>query len=409
MRAKALPGSRLKIIRIVARLNIGGPAIHTILLTAGLDRTRFESLLVTGLTGPHEGDMLGLAAAKGVSPLIIPELGRELDPWRDLTTLAKLYRLFRRERPQLVHTHTAKAGAVGRLAARMAGVPAVVHTFHGHVFHGYFGPRKTRFFVALERFLARLSDCIVTVSEGQRRELAAYGIAPLEKIAVVPLGFDLEPFLTVTWEAGHRWRRAMGLPNGVPLVGIVARLTGVKNHQLFLDVARRVADAVPDTRFAVVGDGELRAELKAYAADLNLSNRITFTGWVDDMPSVYAGLDVVVLTSLNEGTPVTLIEGMAAGRPVVSTAVGGVPDIVAAGASGLLSPSGDAAGLAQAIVALLRDPDRRRAMGLAGRESVRRRFDVRRLIGDVERLYLELLIAKGVRVSEGHRGSRVVS
>lgn len=381
-----------KIVRIIARLNIGGPAIHTVLLTAGLDSARFESLLVTGVVGPDEGDMRDLALAKGVSPQVVPELGRELHPVRDLVTLFKLYRLLRRERPHVVHTHTAKAGAVGRLAARLAGVPVVLHTFHGHVFRGYFGPYKTRFFIALEKFLARRSDRLVTVSQGQRRELADYGIAPLSKIVVVPLGFELEPFLTVTQQAGARWRREMGLPEGAPLVGIVARLTGVKNHRLFLDVARRVADAMPEAWFAVVGDGELRAELEACAAALGLAERVRFTGWVRDMPPVYAALDVVVITSLNEGTPVTLIEGMAAGRPVVSTAVGGVPDIVADGESGLLAPSGDADGLARAVAALLRDPARRQAMGQAGRESVRQRFSAARLVGDMERLYLSLLV-----------------
>jgi glycosyltransferase involved in cell wall biosynthesis len=387
--------NRLKVVRIIARLNVGGPAIHTILLTAGLDRMRFESLLVTGIVGPHEGDMRDLATVKGVSPLVIPELGRELHPVRDLVTLFKLYRLLRRERPHVVHTHTAKAGAVGRLAARLAGVPVVLHTFHGHVFRGYFGPRKTQFFINLEKFLARFSDCVVTVSEGLRHDLAAYGIAPLTKIAVVPLGFDLEPFLAVTREAGARWRREIGVPDGAPLVGIVARLTGVKNHRLFLDVARRVAEAMPEARFAVVGDGELRAGLEAYAASQGLAGRVHFTGWVRDMPPVYAALDVVAITSLNEGTPVTLIEGMAAGRAVVSTAVGGVADIVADGESGLLAPSGDADGLARAIVALLRDPARRQAMGQAGRESVRQRFSAARLVGDVERLYLSLLAARG--------------
>ena len=398
---------RIKVARVIARLNVGGPAIHTILLTAGLDRTRFEPLLVTGVVGPHEGDMLNLAAEKGVSPVFLTELGREIHPWRDLVTFVRLFRLFRRQRPKVVHTHTAKAGMVGRLAARLARVPVVVHTFHGHVFHGYFGPLKTRFFIILERFLARLSDCIITVSEGQRRELVAYGIAPLEKITVLPLGFDLEPFLGVDETAGGRWRREIGLPQNVPLVGIVARLTTVKNHHLFLDAARRVIDAVPDARFAIVGDGELRAELESYAARLGLAERVVLTGWVQEMAPVYAALDVVAITSVNEGTPVTLIEGMAAARPVVSTAVGGVPDIVTDGETGLLAASGDAEGLARHMAALLRDPARREAMGRAGRESVRQRFAAKRLIGDLEQLYLDLLAARGIILSEGVRGNGV--
>jgi glycosyltransferase involved in cell wall biosynthesis len=387
---------KIKVVRVIARLNIGGPAVHTVLLTAGLDPARFQSLLVTGVVGPNEGDMQDLATAKGVSPVVVPSLGREIRARRDWAAFLDLYRLFRRERPHVVHTHTAKAGMLGRLAARPAGVPVVVHTFHGHVFRGYFGPLKSRFFIFLERFLARFSDCIVTVSEGQRRELAAYGIAPPERIAVVPLGFDLESFLTVTAQAGQRWRREIGVPGDAPLVGIVARLTGVKNHRLFLETARRVVDAVPEACFAVVGDGELRGDLEAYAARLGLAERVVFTGWVREMAPVYAALDVVALTSLNEGTPVTLIEGMAAGRPVVSTAVGGVPDIVAHGETGLLVPSGDADALAEAIVELLRDPARRRALGRAGREAVRTRFAAERLVADVERLYAELLSAKGL-------------
>ncbi|MFZ5918885.1 MAG: glycosyltransferase family 4 protein [Chloroflexota bacterium] len=386
----------IQVVRIIARLNIGGPAIHTVLLTAGLDPARFQSRLVCGIVGPNEGDMLDFATARGVSPVIVPALGREIHLQQDGQAFLQLLKLFRRERPQVVHTHTAKAGLVGRLAARLAGVPVVVHTFHGHVFHGYFGPLKTHFFIFLERFLVRLSDGIVAVSEGQRRELAAYGIAPLDKIRVVPLGFDLTPFLTATAEDGADWRRRVGLPEDALLVGIVGRLTGVKNHRLFLEMARRVALAVPDVWFVVVGDGELRVDLEARAGELGLAERVRFTGWVRQMAPVYAALDVVVLTSLNEGTPVTLIEGLAAGRPVVSTAVGGVPDIVADGETGLLVPTGDADALAEAIVGLLRDPARRRVMGQAGRESVRGRFAVERLIGDVERLYAELLSAKGL-------------
>jgi len=381
---------RIRVARVIARLNIGGPAIHTILLTAGLDPTRFESLLITGVEAAHEGNMRDLAAAKGVQPLVIPDLGREINPWRDLRTLWALYRLFRRWRPAIVHTHTAKAGTVGRLAARLAGVPIVIHTFHGHVFHGYFGHRKTQAFICIERALARLSDRIVTVSEGQRAELAAYGIAPPEKIAVVPLGFELDALLHCQTHRGEL-RTELGLAAETPLVGIVARLTAVKNHHLFLEAARLIVQEEPTTRFLIVGDGELRGELESYARELGLADQVLFLGWRSDMPRIYADLDVVALTSRNEGTPVSLIEGMAAGVPVVSTAVGGVPDIVADGVCGYLVPPGDAVALARAIVALLRDQEKARTMGRAGREAVRDRFSVERLLSDVERLYTQLL------------------
>lgn len=384
---------RIRVARVIARLNIGGPAIHTILLTAGLDPTRFESLLITGIEAAHEGNMLDLAAAKGVQPLVIPDLGREISLWRDLRTLWTLYRLFRRWRPSIVHTHTAKAGTAGRLAARLARVPIVLHTFHGHVFHGYFSPRKTRAFIYIERALARLSDRIVTVSEGQRAELTAYGIAPLDKIAVVPLGFELDELLHCQPHRGEL-RAELGLTADTPLVGIIARLTAVKNHHLFLETARLIAQEEPATRFLVVGDGELRGELESYARELSLADQVLFLGWRADMPRIYADLDVVALTSHNEGTPVSLIEGMAAGVPVVSTAVGGVPDIVADGVYGYLVPPDDAEGLARAIVSLIRDREKAQAMGQAGREATSERFGVERLISDVERLYTQLLTEK---------------
>jgi len=381
---------KIRVMRVIARLNIGGPAIHTILLTAGLDPTRFESTLVTGVEAAYEGNMLDLAARKGVQPLVIPELGREISPLGDWVTLIKLYRLFRDWRPHIVHTHTAKAGTVGRLAARLARVPVVVHTFHGHVFHDYFGPVRTRAFIGIERFLASLSDRIVAVSEGQRRELAAYGVARLDRIAVVPLGFELDELLKCESLRGQL-RRELGISEGTPLVGIVARLTAIKNHRLFLDAARLVVGAGQEAVFLVVGDGELRAELEAYVAELGLAERVIFAGWRRDLPRIYADLDVVALSSLNEGTPVSLIEAMAAARPVVATRVGGVPDVVFDKESGYLVQSKDTEGLARGILDLLRAPDRARAMGLAGRAAVHPKYASETLLANVEKLYLELL------------------
>jgi len=382
--------SKIKILRIIARLNIGGPAIHTILLTAGLNDQRFESTLVTGVEGRYEGNMLDLAAAKGVKPIIIPQLRRNVDPIGGLVTLFKLYRLMRRQKPHIVHTHTATAGLLGRLAARLAGVPVIVHTFHGHVLRGYFGPILSEGLVWMERFLARLSDRIVTVSEGQRRELAGYGVAPLEKITVVPLGFELESLLACESHRGEL-RRELGLADDNKLVGIVARLVPIKNHRLFLQAAQVVAEAVPQARFLVVGDGELREELEAYACDLGLDGKILFTGWRRDLARLYADLDVVALTSINEGTPVSLIEALAAGVPVVATAVGGVPDVVVEGGTGYLVEVGDVKGMAAAIIELLRNPERAKEMGMAGRKAVYPKFSAQTLIANVEGLYAQLL------------------
>ena len=397
---------RVEVLRIIARLNIGGPAIHTILLTAGLNNAgshqqgaeglAFESTLVTGVEGEYEGSMLAMATAKGVEPIIIPQLRRNIDPVGGLVTLVKLYRLMRREKPHIVHTHTATAGIVGRLAARLAGVPVVLHTFHGHVLRGYFGPLVSKALVWMERFLAHLSDRIVTVSEGQRRELAEYGVAPLQKITVVPLGFELEALLACETHRGEL-RRELGLAddrNSHKLVGIVARLVPIKNHHLFLQAAQIVAEAVPQARFLVVGDGELRGELEACASELGLNERVIFTGWRRDLPRVYADLDVVALTSINEGTPVSLIEAMAAGVPVVATAVGGVPEVVVSGETGYLVEDGDEKALAEAITELLMDSEKAKGMGNAGREAAYPRFAAQTLIANVEGLYDELLRQK---------------
>jgi len=247
----------------------------------------------------------------------------------------------------------------------------------------------------MERLLARLTDRIVTVSEGQRWELAGYGIAPLEKIAVVPLGFELEDLLACGSHRGELCRE-LGLSDDDKLIGIVARLVPIKNHHLFLQTAKLVAEAVPQARFLVVGDGELREELEAYARELGLDGRVLFTGWRRDLPRLYADLDVVALTSINEGTPVSLIEAMAAGVPVVATTVGGVPDVVVNGETGYLVEAGDVKGMAEAITELLRNPEKAREMGRKGREVVYPKFAAQTLIANVEQLYSGLLRHRGL-------------
>jgi glycosyltransferase involved in cell wall biosynthesis len=387
---------RIKVIRVIARLNIGGPAIHTILLTAGLDPTRFESTLVTGIAAAHEGNMLDLASQKGVQPLVIPQLGRDINLLRDWATLIKLFFLFRDRRPHIVHTHTAKAGTVGRVAARLAGVPIVVHTFHGHVFHSYFGPRKTRLFIKIERALARFTDRIIAISPAQYQDIVhTYRIAPSERVVTIPLGLDLQPFCTARQAYSGQFRSSLGISSDTMLVGFVGRLTGVKDPSLFIEAASRVVGQMPATRFVFVGDGELRPTLEQEVKALGLTRQILFAGWQTVMPVVYADLDLLVLSSLNEGTPVTVIEALAAGTPVVATAVGGVPDVIVDQKTGVLVPSGDVEALAQAVVRLLRDRECAEELARVGQQSVLDRFSFPRLVGDIESLYLALLREKG--------------
>jgi glycosyltransferase involved in cell wall biosynthesis len=383
----------IRILRIIARLNVGGPAIHVTLLTEKFGAPQYESTLVCGNIDPDEGDMAYYAEAHGVQPLIVPELGRSLQPLRDLVTIWALYRLIRRLKPDVVHTHTAKAGFVGRIAAWLARVPVIVHTFHGHVFRGYFSPTMTRVFLMIERVTARMSSTVITLTEGLRRELSEeYHVTSKDHITVLPLGLDLAPFAATARKSASDASRGapVSATSPPPRIGIVGRLVPVKNHALFLQAAVLVREKIPNARFVIVGDGELRSPLESTVSSLNLSEAVTFTGWVRDVAPIYADLDVNVISSLNEGTPVSVIESLAAGCPVVATAVGGLPDLLDHGQLGLLVPSGDAQALADAIVKVLRDPPDMSA----ARALMLDRYSIDRLVKDLDSLYRGLLAKK---------------
>ena len=343
---------RVKILRVIARLNIGGPAVHVINLCAGLDAQHFETTLVCGDVGLHEGDMGYLAAAAGVQPVVMPTLQRAIAPITDLLALWQLYKLMRRIRPQIVDTHTFKAGALGRVAAWLAGVPVRLHTFHGHVFQGYGGGLQSMLIVQLERALGRLTTRVFGVSQLVNAELQAHRIVPAAKLQVFPVVLDLAPFATAARRG--TFRAELGIDAGTALVGNIGRLVPIKNQALFLEIAALLVQRGFGGKFVLVGDGELRVELEQRAQALKLADRIYFCGWRRDLAGVLADLNVMVNTSLNEGTPVAIIEAMAARVPVVATAVGGVPDLVTHGSTGFLLPTESAAAGADAVEAALR-------------------------------------------------------
>ena len=384
-------GRPMRVARVITRLNVGGPGRHAILLTAGMDRARFDTTLITGVVGKDEGDLSELARARGISPLVIPELGRPIRPTRDLMALIKLVRIFRDLRPDLVHTHLAKAGALGRVAARLAGVPACVHTFHGHVLEGYFHPVVAQIFRWIEQRLARRTDRIVAISPRLREDILAMGIGRPERMEVISLGLDLERFRTTP---SARLREALGLPRGSPLLGIVGRLVPIKDHPtLFQAMALLEAnDAAP--HLVVVGDGERREELQRLASSLHLASRIHFLGWRNDLEAILGELDVVICCSRNEGTPLALIEAMAAGVPVLSTDVGGVGDVVVHGETGWLVPPGDPAALAQAVRDLMAAPALRARLAAAGHTVALERHGVEELIRRTEKLYTAVMAGK---------------
>src|SRR5262245_21029613 len=390
----------VRIARIIARLNVGGPARHVVWLTEALRGDEFETMLIAGTVAEGERDMGDFAAAHGVTPTIFPEMSREISP-RDVVTVWKLFRLFRRYRPQIVHTHTAKAGAVGRAAGLLYRLvtPSArcrfVHTYHGHIFHSYYGKLKTRLFLTIERTLARLNtDRIVVLSEQQFHEIhETFGVGRRAQFAIVPLGIDFDALKG----DGAALRRDLGIAPDEPVVGIVGRLTAIKNHDLFLRLAARLRHRA---RFVVFGDGAERDALQQRAATLGLGDGLLFAG-TREPGDIYAATDVVALTSLNEGTPLALIEAMACGLPVVSTAVGGVVDLLGEARErtvgpyevrdrGLTAASNDEAGLAAALERLLSDQGLRATLAARGRAFAGAEYSKDRLIADIIRLYREL-------------------
>ncbi|MBI4355038.1 MAG: glycosyltransferase [Candidatus Omnitrophica bacterium] len=393
----------IRILRIIARLNIGGPARQALLLSETLNGGSFASRLVYGRPAPDEGDWSDRLNASA-SRIRLNRFGRELHPINDVATLWQLCRVVAEFRPDIIHTHTAKAGALGRLAGGLMNArwrwshdrhrAVLVHTFHGHVLAGYFPQVMTRLFLGIERALARRTDRIIAVSPSVREELLRLGIGDAERVTVVRLGLPLDDLLAV---------EPPPAPARPCRVGIIGRLVPIKRHELFLQMAQRCRMEAPGTdwRFAVVGDGERRSELEGLAQRLGLHGTLTFTGWQSDLPAVYRGLDVVCLTSANEGTPVSLIEALAAHRAVVATEVGGVRDIVGPTVTrqegiqiaerGLLIGHGDSAALSRAVQMLAAQDELRLRLGRAGRQFVQHHYSAEQLIHHLTQLYEELV------------------
>jgi glycosyltransferase involved in cell wall biosynthesis len=379
-------------------LNIGGPAIHAMTLSRDLAPKVFATRLIYGRLSRGEGNMTSLLPIDGLDAVYLPALVRQITPWNDLRALWGMYREFRRLHPNIVHTHTAKAGTVGRLAAlaynftRRRGQKArVLHTYHGHVFDGYFRTLRTKVFLSIERWLAARTDVLITISPLLKQELVGkYRIAEGEKVRVIALGLPLDRFLAIDGRSRARARADFAIPPNSIVVTTVGRLTAIKQHRLFLSMASELARRSDRYLFLIVGDGELRSDLEAHVATVGLQRSVRFLGWRGDLENVYAATDIFVLTSRNEGTPVALIEAMAAGVASVSTDVGGVRDVLVATELGRVVPPADAGALVDAVESFAADPQLRAETGVRARLSSRR-FHASRLINDIEGLYCELL------------------
>jgi glycosyltransferase involved in cell wall biosynthesis len=386
----------MRILRIIARLNVGGPARHVVLLNAGLEARGHRTLLVHGSLDSGEASLEHLAQERRLRVASIGDLQRNLGAFSDLRAFISLCRLIRREQPDIVHTHTAKAGTLGRLATFAVHPfrrkrPLVVHTFHGHVFEGYFSTTTNILVRGVERTLARLTDIVVTISPRQRDDIVGrFGIATAAQTAVVPLGLDLDALLKLSPDAPDL-RASLGIAHDDIVVGYAGRMVAVKDLETLLRAFAGALAAAPTLRLILAGDGSERAHAERLAASLRIAGRTHFLGWTDDLPRFYATTDFCALSSLNEGTPVAAIEAMAAARPVVSTAVGGVPDVVDNGVTGVLVSARDVTAMSEAFLQLAGNRSLRQRMGAAGRARALTRYAHVRLVDDIERLYSQAL------------------
>jgi glycosyltransferase involved in cell wall biosynthesis len=391
-----VPSEPIRVLRVIARLNMGGPAIHVANLAAGLETRGYHTTLVAGSLARGEDSMAFVAERLGVTVVDMPDIQREVSALHDARSAVRLAALIRSDRPHVLHTHTAKAGAIARAAALLAGdarPPVVLHTFHGHVLKGYFGPGRTAFFRQVERTLARASDVLVAVSPEVRDELVALGVAPREKFVVIRLGIPLEERLGDA-SADTDYRRLYGIPRGAFVVGWVGRMTGVKDTGAVLEIVRAAREQGVDAVLCMVGDGPDRQRLEQLAHELGIARACYFVGYQEDVAGYYRLFDAFVLPSVNEGTPVSAIESLASGTPVVANRVGGVPDVVRDGVDGFLVEPGDVEGAGARVAQLARDGKLRDTLGATGRERILRRYSVSRLVDDVDRLYRSLLEAK---------------
>jgi glycosyltransferase involved in cell wall biosynthesis len=394
-----------RVLRILNRLIIGGPSKNAVYLSRYM-QPDFETLLVIGGKEDHEQDADFLATANNIEPTCIPEMKRSISPKQDWLAYNKLKKLIKEYKPDIVHTHAAKSGALGRLAAKHANVPVIVHTFHGHIFHSYFNSLKTNFFIRTERYLAGLSDAIVAISDVQKKELSGdFKIASPDKFRVIPLGLDLDSFTIDQEIKRKRFRTEFDLDDDIVAIGIVGRLVPVKNHSLFLKALKYVLDNTSiKVKAFIIGDGESRGAIEQLANELGIKfskhtdsehlHPLILTSWRTDVDTICAGVDIIALTSLNEGTPVSLIEAQAAGKPIVSTRVGGIADVVMENKTALLSDITDEEEFSKNLLQLVNDASLRNKFSSAGRDFVISKFSYHRLVKDMSNLYEDLLDKK---------------
>lgn len=393
---------KIKVLRIINRFNLGGPTYNAAYLTKYLPSEKYETLLVGGVKDIDEDSSEFMLEKLGLKPILIEEMKRPINFSEDRRAYKKLVEIIKDFKPDIIHTHASKAGLLGRLAAFKCNVPVVLHTFHGHVFHSYFGKIKTYVFKTLERYLAKKSSKIIAISPEQKRELSKdHRIAKESKFEIVPLGFDLRRFQENMDEKRKIFRSKYQLKEKDIAVGIIGRLAPIKNHYFFIDVINQILKQNIEAKFFIIGDGETMGELQEYCKNLNIpfnlpksevfDSNLIFTSWIKEVDIALAGLDIIALTSKNEGTPVSLIEAQAANKPIVTTNVGGIKDIVIENETAYLCEQEDLNAFTEQLELLITDNKVRKNMSEKGWENVKKKFHYTRLVNDIDKLYSTLL------------------
>jgi glycosyltransferase involved in cell wall biosynthesis len=398
-----------RVLRILNRLIVGGPLLNASYLTKYME-PEFETMLVVGEKEAHEKDAGYFTDQLGIQPVYVPEMGRSISPFKDYGAYQKIKKIIRDFKPDIVHTHAAKPGAIGRMAAAAMKVPVIVHTYHGHVFHSYFSSAKTKAFINIERYLGKKSSAIIAISEQQHKELVQdFRIAPADKFRIVPLGLDLDKFATGQEDKRKAFRSSYNIDDDTIVITITGRMVPVKNHDLFLTGLQHVLQhSGKKVKAFIVGDGETRVAMEAKAGSLGIgfstekdtihTEPLVFTSWRSDIDLINAGSDIITLTSFNEGTPVSLIEAHAAGKPVVSTRVGGIEAVVEENKTGLLSDINDSAAYCRNLLELVSNEKLRDSFGSEAAQKVKEKYSYQRLVRDMKGLYWELLGEKGLKL-----------